>query len=438
MPIGYCFTFLLLHFYFLLFTLILVIGNLSLKPFPREFWLVTLSSLIYFFAIQMTFPIVPLFITDGLGASEAIIGTSVLVVALIESPLRLPAGTWSDRHGRRRYMTIGALMGILYPAIMLVSSTIEIFMVSRMAHGISLAVFLTAMKAYVADIVPAERRGEAYGINTSAFAVALILGPLAGEAVMNEYGFDTAFAIMAILALVSFVTVLFLPDETHHVPTRQSMLGSAKRVLATRGAWASLAVAASGSTVFVAFFVFFPIYAEEINLAAKAPAALENISISLGYSLFAVMNLIIMPRVGRFSDQHGRTAAILPGMVLMILGIAALALARNYVLVYIAIAIVSSGFSFVRSVMDAIMQDACPQELRGTGTAVLFTIWALIIGFGSQGFGIIIEESGFNAMYAFSAVVIIIFAALGFWLSRNTETERRTRTRRLNLPVSPR
>jgi MFS family permease len=109
----------------------------------------------------------------------------------------------------------------------------------------------------------------------------------------------------------------------------------------------------------------------------------------------------------------------LPGIIL-------LARAGNLWIAYVAIAIIGVGFSFLRSMMDALMQDACPRELRGTGAAVLFAAWDIAIGIESQVLGAAIDISGFDMMYGIVVVTLILSGLLAIRLSYQVSRERMT------------
>lgn len=395
--------------------------------FPFGFWLATLSSIFYFFAIQMTFPIIPLFITDELGAGESFLGTTVLAVTLAEISLRLPAGVWADRQGRLRWIQAGAFLGVLYPFLMALSVNNAIFLLGRAVHGLSLAVYVTILRTYIADIVPAERRGEAFGINTSAFSLALIFGPLTGEYLQQTFGFGLAFWVSTAIALACFALTFFLPSYDHDVvPSQHSLAQDVREVISTRGTWAALLAALSGTSIFTLFFVFFPLYADELRLAEQAPRFFQTFTISMGFSLFAIMNFITLPMIGRFSDQRGRTLAMIPGIFVLIPALILHISSTNIWLIYLSIVLLALGFGFFRAIMDALIQDATPRTLRGTGTAVLFTGWAIGIGLQSQIFGIVLDYTNFHLTFAILGVLSIVFGLAAIWLSGHVERERVT------------
>lgn len=364
----------------------------------------------------MAFPIIPLFVTNELNATASLYGTTALVVSFVAVLFRIPSGGISDRFGRRPAMFFGAALGAGYPALLVVTQSIGVFFVAQVIFGLSLAIYTTILKAYIADIAPAERRGEALGINTAAFSLALILGPLSGEFLKNTFSFQAAFATATVTAILSFAILWFLPPDEPNTEPRESMLRGATAVLRFRGAWAALATAVAGATLFVSFFTFFPLYADALDLADDAPTAIRAVAISLGFSLFAMVNFVVMPYAGRFSDRHGRTLALLPGSVSLI-GLWIFASRPNLWGAYVAVLITAFGFSWLRAMMDALMQDASPATLRGTGSAILFTGWDIVIGTLAQFLSLTINGSDFSVLYSIAMVSVIVFGGIAVGLS---------------------
>jgi len=403
--------------------------------FNRSFWLATLATGLFFFALQITFPILPLFITDALGASESLIGLSILLPTLVGISFRLPAGSWSDRYGRRPLMFIGLVVFTAYLAVSAIAKTVEVFLFSRVLFGVGLAIFTTVVKAYVGDVVPPERRGEAFGINTSAFSLALIFGPITGEILKNEFGFTVAFGFGAVLGAIAALVILQLPKDPPQ-EKGENIWRKTQQAMSLTGTRAALLTALTGAGTFAIIFVYFPVFAEERNIAAQAPSVLSNITISIGFIIFALVGVVATPRYGRFSDHHGRSIPIIMGIIIVIPGIVMMALATNIWVIYASVGVISLGASGIRSMMDALVQDACPPELRGVGTALLFGFWDVGIGVQSQVFGMLIEAGGFDWVFALLIGIVLLVGLNAVFLSYRAASERKTTYKQPLTPLA--
>lgn len=148
------------------------------------------------------------------------VGLSVLQVTLVLVSFNLvyavvsaPAGALSDRVGRSRLIAAGwATYGLIYLGFALASASWQIWIL-YVSYGVYYGFSEGAAKALVADIVPAEKRGTAYGVynaavGLSAFPASLIAGILwqglgrwAGFGASAPFYFGAALALMAVVLL---------------------------------------------------------------------------------------------------------------------------------------------------------------------------------------------------------------------------------------------
>jgi MFS family permease len=128
-----------------------------------------------------------------------------------------PLGAWSDRVGRRRLILIGWLAyGLVYLGFAFSQTGWQIWMLYAL-YGLYYAATEGAAKALVADLVPQEQRGTAYGLFNAAIGVtvlpaSLIAGLLwQGAGVWTGFGASAPFlfgALMALLAGILFARLI--------------------------------------------------------------------------------------------------------------------------------------------------------------------------------------------------------------------------------------
>src|SRR5256712_13814682 len=131
-------------------------------------------------AIGLIAPILPKLILDFLGGNmkvaadwNGIFGTVFAAMQFFFSPV---LGVLSDRFGRRPVILLSNLgLGLDY-IVMALSPTIGWLFLGRIISGITASSIPTAM-AYIADVVPKEKRAGAFGLIGVAFGPGFILGP---------------------------------------------------------------------------------------------------------------------------------------------------------------------------------------------------------------------------------------------------------------------
>jgi MFS family permease len=135
-----------------------------------------------------------------------------------------PAGALSDQLGRRRILVAGWLFyGLVYLGFALAASGWQTWALMG-AYGLYYGLTEGVARAFVADLVPAARRGTAYGaynavVGFFAFPASLIAG-LLWQGVGDWQGFGPAapFLLGALLAGIGTVVLLFVPEGTSADP----------------------------------------------------------------------------------------------------------------------------------------------------------------------------------------------------------------------------
>jgi DHA1 family tetracycline resistance protein-like MFS transporter len=167
-------------------------------------------------AFGIIIPVLPHLIVELSGGSMAqaavwvgAISTTFMLMQFIFSPVQ---GTLSDRFGRRTVILISSFgLGVDFIVIAL-APTVWLLFVGRLVSGICAASFSTA-NAYIADIVPKEKRAAAYGALGAAFAIGFITGPALGG-LLGHISIRLPFWVAATLSLINFCYGFFVLPES--------------------------------------------------------------------------------------------------------------------------------------------------------------------------------------------------------------------------------
>ncbi len=212
---------------------------------PRTKRILALVAFIVFIdmlGIGLILPVMPRLIGDvsdvGVSRAAEIGGYLMLAYAAMQFLFAPIVGGLSDRFGRRPVLLIMLLILSIDYAIMAIAPTLAWLFIGRLLSGIMGASW-TAANSCVADCIPRDHRGAAFGALGGAGAAGFVLGPAIGG-LAGEFDTRLPFVIAALLALTGAVLGYFVLKET--LPkekrrrfdlSRANPLGSIRQLSAT-------------------------------------------------------------------------------------------------------------------------------------------------------------------------------------------------------------
>ena len=160
-----------------------------MKPRKAAVVFIFITVTLDMLALGLIMPVLPKLVLNFLGGDApnaakvfGIFGTIFALMQFFFSPM---LGVLSDQVGRRPVVLLSNLgLGLDY-IVMALAPTIGWLFVGRVISGIT-AASITTGTAYVADVVPPEKRAGAFGMIGAAFGVGFVLGPALGGLLGNS------------------------------------------------------------------------------------------------------------------------------------------------------------------------------------------------------------------------------------------------------------
>jgi MFS family permease len=148
------------------------------------------------------------------------LGTSVLYITLMlvlfnitYATVATPAGVLSDKIGRKRVMALGWLIYAIVYLGFARSHSIWLIWALFACYGIYYGITDGVAKAFVADLVPAARRGTAYGYYQGVVGITLLPASLLAGFLWDKINPATPFYLGAGLAFLAMLGLLTLVKE---------------------------------------------------------------------------------------------------------------------------------------------------------------------------------------------------------------------------------
>lgn len=377
--------------------------------FTKNFILTSLSTFTLFTSFYFLLITLPFYI-QKLGGSESEIGLIIGVYTLSAVFLRPFLGRGVDMIGRKAFLIAGSL--IFFISMLLYNYTTDVtsLLLLRVLHGLGWGAATTASTTLIADIAPPARRGEAMGVFGMAANVAMAIGPVLSMMLLNAYDFPTLFAVSSAIAFVS--VLLVLPISEIKVKRQNTPLFSKEALFPSVLMFA--VTLTYGSIV-----SFLPLFAQMQGI----------INPGIFFSVFAVTIILIRGPGGKLSDIKGRKSVIVPGMILVALGLFVLSRAESLQSFLAAAVLYGIGFGLFHPAMMALLVDRINPQGRGAAMGTFTASFDLGIGMGSIVMGLILQYAGisqaliglFGRIAGFTTIYIlgalIVLAALVLFIT---------------------
>ena len=112
-------------------------------------------------------------------------------------------GTWADARGPALPLLVGGLGftgGLLLSGL---ATSMDVFVLGRLAQGLGSGLALTSMYVAVGDAFPADLRPRVFSLFATAWVLPSIVGPFVAGALVDLLGWRSVFLVVAAFALLS-------------------------------------------------------------------------------------------------------------------------------------------------------------------------------------------------------------------------------------------
>ncbi|MGX5690660.1 MFS transporter [Arcticibacter tournemirensis] len=370
-----------------------------------SFGLLCLSSLLFSASFNMLIPELPAYLSAMGGAEyKGLIIALFTVTAGISRPF---SGKLTDTIGRVPVMAVGSIVcfvcGFLYPVL----TTVSGFLFLRLLHGFSTGFKPTATAAYVADIIPVSRWGEAIGIHGLCFSTGMAIGPAIGSAITAYYSINVLFYCSSLFALMSIVILMNMKEtvKIKHKFSFSLLKISPNEIIEGRVLPAALVTFLSYMGYGV-LLTLVPDWADHLGIANKG----------LFFMTFTISSLLIRFVAGKVSDQYGRVKVII--VALFILGVAFILIgyATSVGMLLVASVVYGIATGVLSPATNAWTADLSHPDRRGKAMATMYIALEAGIGLGALFAGWIYQDVISNIPLNFYLSAGVTFIALFYVL----------------------
>jgi MFS family permease len=289
--------------------------------------------------------------------------------------------------------------------------------------GLSNPLYQVGADAMLADMIPSEKRTDAYAINRIANNAAFALGPALGGFLATR-SYDLAFYCAGIGFISYSVLLFFLARETLNKPAINASIPASGtngylQVLKDTSYMKSVALISVGLIAPTMLWILMPVYAKT-NFGI--PEALYGWIPTTN----ALMCVFVQYAVTSITRKHATLPVLGAGMLIYALGVGSVALMSSFWGFWLSMVILTFGELTLVPTASKYVADLAPVDLRGRYMSVYWLGWGLARTLAPITGGFINDNIAPRAIWV-GGLLIGLTSTLGIFLLSRLTTPRTAR-----------
>ena len=389
----------------------------------RNIYAFGITALLNDIATEMAYWVLPAFLAT-LGAGPAQLGIVEGIAESVASFAQLFSGYFTDRIARRKPVVVaGYFVGnAVKPLLALVGAWPQILVI-RFTDRFSKGVRSAPRDVMVAETVPKNRLGAAYGLIQSMDSAGAIAGPLAALLLLVHFGIRSVFWAAAIPGALCVLVAWTGIREDSHAPAAQPerVLTTAKdmKPRPTLSFTERIHLPASFYLVLAAVTLFSLGNSSDMFLVLRAQNA--GIRVTLAPLLGLVFNItytLASWPAGWFSDHVSRRLVASVGYVIFAGVYFVFGRAPSTISIWIAMAVYGFYNALTQPVLKALVVENAGEQVRGRALGIYFFVTSVATLAASLITGELWKHYGAGVPFYFSAGLALVAAVLLQFASR--------------------
>lgn len=373
----------------------------------RTLFTLSVAATLLMIGVGMIVALLPQRVHAQTGSLESV-GLVASVFAIAYLLAQLPVGILADRTGAKPLLVTGYVLCAAAGIAFYFSQTAGQIYLGRAVQGMGEAPVWALGPAVLSLAYPAAK-GRAIGIYNAAIHAGLTIGPLAGLMVDPSGAGRRPFLIFSVFCIAgAAVLAVFLPR----------MKASPIDAIAARAGFRDMVRLFShrpSLLVLAGIVLYGGAYGASLTVLPVSVANLRGLSpmeVGVFFSVFYAGVSLSQLIAGPLTDRYGRDGFMIAGLILAVLGLAAILLTPA---TFASLAISSFGLGVFCVASLAKLNDDAPQHLKGTVSGAYYLAWGLGYVLGPMMVGAVdrmIVEGGYWVLCLLMAGEAIALLAL--------------------------
>lgn len=352
------------------------------RNYPRQFWLMFVGMFISTIGSSMIWPFLMIYVSSRLQLPLFTVATLLTLNSAVVLVASFMAGPIVDRFGRKWMMVASLALNSVYFILLSQADVYSEFAALMAMGGIVNPVYRIGADAMMADLVPPEKRIDAYALLRLSNNTGIAIGPAIGGFIAST-SYNLAFYIAATGMFAFSLLLLVFARET--LPKRQA----SEEQTAQRERWGGYP-AILQDRAFIIYVILFTLVSICTTLiwmmmpvyAKQNYGVLENL-----YGLIPTTNALMVVFLQVLVTSYTKKMPILiassVGAFFYAVAVGSVALATSFSGFWICMVIMTIGELIIVPTSSSFVANLAPADKRGRYMSLYGLSWSVASGIGS-------------------------------------------------------
>jgi len=380
-------------------------GDAAKRRLPLLVVFLTLAIDLVGFGIVM--PLLPNF-GARYGVSEVVVAALLASFSAVQFVLVPIWGRLSDRIGRRPVLLVGLAGSCASYFLFAVADSIELLFVSRVLAGAFGANIATA-QAYVADVLPPEKRSQGMGMVGAAMGIGFVLGPVIGGMTVDE-SHAAPGLIASALSLGAFALALARLPESLRKDADAAPAAERRGWLSPSAIAAAVKRPGLGPLLLLGVLTTFSWSSLEATLARFGTLAHRFTQKEVNVTFFVLALALTLMQgmvVRRYGPRIGERRMLLSGAALLFAGYLFLPFAPPWAALVVVLVGLAAGVGLANPAISSLVSRRAGAGEQGGTLGILQSLASLCRVVGPMWGGTMLESFGPPAPALTSAAIML-------------------------------
>ena len=164
-----------------------------------------LSNLLFYTAVYVLVPVLPLYLVDEFRAETSVVGVILSLFAFTGMFIRPFSGFLVDTFRRKPLYLLCYFLFTAYFAGYLLASTLLMLGIVRAMQGLIFSIGTTSAITVAIDLLSPQQQGRGIGIFGVTTSAGILFGPVTGLKVLEFYSFQEVFAVALTISTIALL-----------------------------------------------------------------------------------------------------------------------------------------------------------------------------------------------------------------------------------------